>query len=214
MAWKMIERVEQEFPGLRYMKPVHANFLRDLIREYDLDNLLELGTAHGKGTAYMALIQEERGRGHVTTLDRDKAASFSPNVDEVVAKLGVAHRVTIKRTPRSYTHTLMQMLEEQPRPIFDFVYLDGAHTWDGTGFAFFLTDMLLRPGGWVVFDDLDWTLAVSEAKNGKPLRGYADYSKEERETPLVRKVWELLVPAAGYVNRREWKHWGIAQKPQ
>jgi predicted O-methyltransferase YrrM len=209
----VIEQVEEKFPGLKYMKPVKAAFMRDLIREHNLDNLLEIGTAHGKGTAYLALTQEERGRGHVTTLDRAASANLSPNAEEVLAGLGVANRVTIIRAERSYTHTLMKMLEQSPRPQFDFVYHDGGHTWDETGFAFFLTDMLLRPGGWMIFDDLDWTLATSASKRGKKRRGHADYSQEERETPLVRKVWELLVSGAGYRNLREWKHWGIAQKP-
>lgn len=209
----MIKQVEAKFPELKYMKPVKAAFMRDLIREHALDNLLEIGTAYGKSTAYMALTQEERGRGHITTLDRISTADLKPSAEEVLASLGVGHRVTIIRAERSYTHTLMKMLEQNPRPQFDFVYHDGGHTWDETGFAFFLTDILLRPGGWMIFDDLDWTIASSSEKRGKKRRGHASYSQEERETPLVRKVWELLVPGVGYLNRREWKHWGIAQKP-
>jgi predicted O-methyltransferase YrrM len=209
----MIERVDEKFPGLSFMKPAQAAFIRDLVTQHSLDNLLELGTLHGKGTAYMAIIQEERGRGHVTTLDRARSADISPNAEEVISALGMEHRVTIRRAERSFTHTLMQMLEEKPRPKFDFAYIDGAHTWDGTGFSFYLVDLLLRPGGWVIFDDLDWTIEKADSQKKKRMRSYRDYSIEERKLPLVRKVWEILVPEAGYINRRERERWGIAQKP-
>jgi predicted O-methyltransferase YrrM len=211
-----LDAVEKFFPNLKYMQIYQAEFLRDLIVRHRLDNLLELGTYRGKGTAYMALIQEARGRGHVTTLDLNKCMKFVPNVGKVLSTLGVAHRATIRLTDRSFTYTLMTMLEETPRPLFDFAYLDGAHTWDGAGFTFFLVNMMLRPGGWIVFDDLNWTIEKSDNLRKNPAFAkdfYPDYGAEERRLPLVRKVWELLVPEAGYINRREHGGWGIAQKP-
>jgi predicted O-methyltransferase YrrM len=214
----LLPLVEKTFPHIQYMKPSQAEFIRDLIRKHDLNELLELGTYHGKGTAYLSLIQEERGKGHVTTLDLERCLEHSPNVHGVLSKLGVTHRATVRLTQRSFTHTLMKMLEETPRPTFDFAYIDGAHTWDGSGFAFLLVDMMLRPGGWVIFDDLPWTIADAE-KRRKARRGevkktfYSGYSREEKELPLVRKVWELIVPKAGYINRYEHEGWGIAQKP-
>jgi predicted O-methyltransferase YrrM len=214
----MLDRVEKAFPGLPYMKPAQAAFIRDLVNTHELDNLLELGTFQGKGTAYMALMQEERGRGHVTTLDVDVCLEHAPNVEQVITTLGLSHRVTVRLTKRSFTHTLMKMLEETPRPLFDFAYIDGAHTWDGSGFAFFLVNMMLKPGGWIIFDDLDWTIVDAEARRSVRQNGakgpiYRTYSDEEKRLPLVRKVWELLVPEAGYVNRHERDNWGIAQKP-
>ena len=44
---------------------------------------------------------------------------------------------------------------------YDFCFIDGAHTWDTDGFAFCLVDRMLRPGGWIIFDDLNWTHAHS-----------------------------------------------------
>jgi predicted O-methyltransferase YrrM len=210
--------VPRTFQHLKYMSVDEAAFIRDLIMDHDLDNLLELGTYRGKGTAFMALIQEARGRGHVTTLDQHKILNFKPNVNEVLATFGVSHRATVKLTDRSFTHTMMQMLGAESRPVFDFAYIDGAHTWDGAGFSFFLVDKMLRPGGWIIFDDLDWTIqnASERRRKAKPNRQlddfYSDYPEEERNIKLVRKVWELLVPEAGYVNIREWGKWGIAQK--
>ena len=38
-------------------------------------------------------------------------------------------------------------------PIFDYVFIDGAHTWMLDALAFLLVDRLLRVGGYVDFDD-------------------------------------------------------------
>ena len=56
----------------------------------------------------------------------------------------------------------MEMIEAELPPTFDLVYLDGGHTWDATGFAFFLVDKLLRSGGWLIFDDIYWTINRSK----------------------------------------------------
>lgn len=210
--------VHASFGHLKYMRRSHALYMRELITTYDIEYVLELGTYHGKGTAYLAAILEDLGRGRVTTLDRCDCLRHSPNVHEVLAEVRLEHRVDVRLHPRSFTMTLMQMLEAHPRPTFDLCYLDGAHTWDGTGFAFFLIDKLLTPGGWLVMDDLDWTIAGSPSYRAAEASGlthpWTQYSVEEKEMRQVRKVWDLLVGEAGY-TRHEEKHlgWGIARKP-
>jgi hypothetical protein len=76
-----------------------------------------------------------------------------------------------------------------------------------------LVDLLIRPGGWIIFDDLDWSIAKSPSAVKYP-RNYAAYSEEEKDARQVREVWRLLVPARGYALQYEEKrfHWGIAQK--
>ena len=71
-----------------------------------------------------------------------------------------------------------------------------------------LIDKLLTPGAWVIFDDLNWTMADA------PSVANATHPEAERQMRQVRKVWEILVPEANYINRRETAlGWGIAQKP-
>ena len=60
--------------------------------------------------------------------------------------IGLSEYVDVRIHARSFTITLMRMLEETPRPQFDFCYFDGAHTWDGTGFS--STSGLCRAHGW------------------------------------------------------------------
>ena len=120
--------------------------------------MLELGTAHGVGAAYMAAAGA-----NVTTVDF-AGASYDPSPEEVVAKAGVADRVAIVREYSSYTWWLKTQVESarrarQRRACFDFVYLDGAKNWTIDGLAVILIEKLLRPGGWLLMDDLEWTYA-------------------------------------------------------
>lgn len=82
-----------------------------------------------------------------------------------------------------------------------------------SGFGFLLVDRLLVPGGWVLFDDLDWTFS-SMIKPGVDTPPWlAQLTTDELETPQIRKVWELLVkPHPGYQEFCEDGQWGFAQK--
>ena len=105
------------------------------------------------------------------------------------------------------------MLRQSPRPQFDFCYFDGGHVWDSTGFGFFLVDMLLKPGGWIVFDDLDWTLKASSKDESGAAYRLKQYGPEEFVAPGVRMVFETLVPERGYTDLSQKGGWGFARKP-
>lgn len=213
-ACRDIETVDRVWHDLKYMTLPQARVLREFFREHRVRDVLELGFYHGKSTAFMAAILEEIGAGRIVTMDQEAARKRTPAIDGVIGRLGLAHRVEPVYSYRSFTWELRRLLEQLPRPQFDFCYLDGAHTWDGTGYSFLLVDLLLKPGGWVLFDDLNWSIAKSQAAAKNP-KAYAMYSPEEQQARQVRMVWELLVPARGYVDIHEEPryHWGFARKP-
>jgi predicted O-methyltransferase YrrM len=98
------------------------------------------------------------------------------------------------RTFDSYNWSLMKLLREADGPIFDYVFIDGAHTWALDALAFLLVDRLLRPGGYVDFDDYAWTLARSPSMNPHafpPTRLL--YTDEQIEESQVALVVDLLV---------------------
>ena len=211
-------RVKQEFHSLKYMRHDQATVLRDLIHKHDLRAILELGFFSGKSSAYLAAVLADRGYGHLTTIDLHHALKREPNIHTVLESLGLQECVTAITTQRSYTWELARMLQQDPRPEFDLCYLDGGHTWDITGWGFVLVDQLLKPGGWIVFDDLDWSITDSLKKRGQDVSEspWRRYSKDERDAHGVRMVWELIVPRFGYDPMYENKkfRWGIAQKPK
>jgi hypothetical protein len=101
------------------------------------------------------------------------------------------------------------MLTAKSPPSWDFVFLDAGHTWDVTGFAFFLVDRMLNLGGWLLFDDLNWSIASSSSLSGD----YWDkLPQEEREAQQVGMVFDLLVAGDHRYETRIDGNWGWAQK--
>jgi predicted O-methyltransferase YrrM len=209
-------RVRSEFDELPYMRHPQALLLRDLVADHDITDIIEIGFYHGKSSAYFAAILEDRGRGHLTTIDFESARRRKPNLAQVLSALNLRHRVTPLYAERSYTWELAKMIRANPRPQFDLCYFDGGHTWDATGFGFVLVDLLLRPGGWIVFDDLKWTIDSAIPDMARVPNHWLACSPDERTTPAVQLVFDLLVPHLGYTDVRTANsgEWGVARKPR
>jgi predicted O-methyltransferase YrrM len=209
------DEVMSVWEKLPFMTARQATYVRDFIDRHDIELVIELGFFHGKSSACVAAILEDRGRGHLTTIDTVSAYDRSPTIFDVLVKVGLSHRVTPIFAARSYTWELSKLIRQNPRPQFDLCYLDGGHTWDATGFGFVLVHLLLKPGGWIIFDDLDWTISAWLARQPDPAGKFKTFSQDEKDSRGVRMVWELLVPTYGYTDRFEEPafRWGIARKP-
>jgi hypothetical protein len=115
---------------------------------------------------------------------------------------------------QSYTWELKRLIERQSvkgTQLFDFCFIDGAHTWDTDGLAFFLVDKLLRPGGWILFDDLDWRLSDNPVEMENPW--IKSLPEDLKNAPQIGNVFELLVcQHPGYTDFRVDGRWGWARK--
>lgn len=209
----LLDRVDAAYGDLPYMKRTQANRLRELILNNNARNILELGFFHGKSSAYIASVLEERGDGHLTTVDLGSARDRSPNINGILSDLGLSHRVTPIFAHRSYTWELQKMLRARPRPVVDLCYLDGGHTWDVSALGVFLVDRLLRPGGILVLDDLDWSIATSPALQKSPQK-LSHYSDDEKTAKPIRILWEDVLPDMGYDHFAIHPNlgWAIARK--
>ncbi len=205
--------VDSALTGTRFMTSAQARVMYDFVVEHRLARVLELGFAHGKSSCYLAAAVEEVDpeRGHVTTIDRTDAERRDPNIWELGRRTGLSGRITPVMAHTSFTWEMMKLLRDDPTPRFDLVYIDGGHTWDTTGFAFHLADRLLVPGGWMVLDDLDWTLGGSDSMREKTW--VKRLSPEERDSGQVRLVFELLMQGGGYEECHEVGTWGFGRKP-
>lgn len=65
----------------------------------------------------------------------------------------------------SYNWTLAQLYLDSEKELFDVVYLDGAHTFMHDSSACCLLKLLTKVGGYIIFDDLDWSYAKSPTIN-------------------------------------------------
>jgi predicted O-methyltransferase YrrM len=206
-----LAEVTQKVAGIPYMSSEQGEVITRLILTHRLRRILELGFHHGVSTCYLAAALDELGGGRLTTIDLEEARTHTPSAEDLLTDLGLRHLVTLHYEPTSYLWRLMKMLDAEPVPQFDLAYIDGAHTWATDGFAFLLVDRLLAPGGWIVFDDLDWTFDASPA--WKDTAMVRDMPIDERTTPQVRKVYELLVKTHGAYDELEVRgDWALARK--
>src|SRR5204862_98363 len=101
------------------------------------------------------------------------------------------------------------------RPRYDFCYLDGSKNFNIDGLAVVLIEKLLRPQGWLLMDDLEWTYEgnpwILPHEDGRPL---GPLSPSERTTPHLLAVFELIVKQHPSFTRfvREDAWYGWAQK--
>lgn len=204
------EAVAEIVDGHPHMRRPAGRKIYDHVIRTDARRVLELGAFHGVSTCYLAAAVDELGSGRVVTMDRVESERLEPNVFDLLEQTGLRDRVDVILAKRSFTWELKRLLEEEERPQFDFVFLDAGHVWDVTGFAFFLVDLLLAPGGWLLFDDLNWSYATSPSLREKA--STLAIPKEEREARQVRAVFELLVERHGAYATHVDGNWGWAQK--
>ncbi|MBV8429659.1 MAG: class I SAM-dependent methyltransferase [Solirubrobacterales bacterium] len=214
------EEVAAQVAGIPFMSPELGRRVYDHIRATRPSEVLELGTAHGVSAAYMAAALEANGAGRLTTVDHG-AAAYDPSPRDVLGRAGLSHRVQIVRQHSSYNWFLKEQLElasdsaGNTEPRFDFCYLDGSKNFNLDGLAVVLIEKLLRPGGWLLMDDLDWTYEdnpwILPTGDGKPL---GPLSESERTQPPLAAVFELIVKQHPSFSRfrREDEWYGWAQK--
>jgi predicted O-methyltransferase YrrM len=152
----------------------------------------EVGTYQGHTAELIARFLDGRGELHLF--------DFDERVNSVAAKLealgyrNVVPHASSHRTFDSYNWSLMKLVRDHPEPIFDYVLLDGAHSWHHDGFAFLLLDRLLKRGGYMDFDDHGWTLDRSPTMNPRAFPATRKlYTEEQIETAQVGLIIDLLV---------------------
>jgi predicted O-methyltransferase YrrM len=216
------DEVAAKVAGIPYMSPSLGRRVYDHIRRTRPTEVLELGSAHGVGTAYMAAALAANGSGHITTVDYG-AADFDPAPLATLERAGLAERATIVHDHSSYNWYLAQAVREATdahgnvTPSVDFCYLDGSKNFSVDGLAAVLVEKLLRPGGWLLMDDLEWTYDsnpwIAPSGDGKP---FAPLSQSERTEPNLLAVFELIVSQMPSMTQLivEDAWWGWAQKDE
>ena len=141
----------------------------------------------------IAAALEEIGGGTITTVDHGPDREH--NISELAQVTGMQRFVRAIVYPAGHNWTLMSILREQTtagrcEPCVDFCYLDGAHEWVTDALAALLAVRLLRPGGWLMMDDLNFKLRGSQPGWEKD---HGNKTNEELDTPQIGMVFDLLV---------------------
>ncbi|HTW47460.1 MAG TPA: class I SAM-dependent methyltransferase [Acidobacteriaceae bacterium] len=212
--------VQRIVGGVPFISPEHAMSLYNKILCERPAEILELGIAHGTATCVMAAALDEIGAGTITAVDLADAA-FAPSAEEQLARCGLTWWADVLRMQTGYTWFLHDEIRRRTangvcEPKYDLCIIDGPKNWTIDGCAFFLADKLLRPGGWIVFDDYDWTYAGADATRAATDGiTHRALSEAERTTPQIREVFELLVVQHGDYGEfviEDHKDWAMARK--
>lgn len=187
-----------EHVGQPRITVAQGRLIYDHVRSTGPEHVLELGTARGVSAAFIAAALEANGRGELTTVDSSQIPWRDPTAQELLRAAGLLHRVTIDRSYSTYTWFLKEQIETQSddhgncEPLYDFCFLDGQKNWTVDGAAVFLIEKLLRPGGWLLLDDLGWTYAPRTSGRHYWI-DIAELSDRERTEPHLRAVFDLIV---------------------
>lgn len=205
-----------------YITAENARFLYDLILRERIGSILELGIAHGTATCVMAAALQELGAGRITAVDLiDTKDVFQPTPEAQLHDTGLTAFADVVRMQSGYTWFLHDAIvkntvDDVCVPVYDLVVIDGPKNWTIDGAAFFMADKLLKPGGWMIFDDVYWTYAEADTRRDSTDGiSHRSLSLEERRTPHIRDVVDYLVkqhPDYGDITLLEDADWVVARK--
>lgn len=212
------EKIDNILGNVSGMSTKRGKTVYDFIIKNKIQNILELGFAYGRSACYMAAALDEIGTGSIITMDLHRAKELQPNIFSLLDKAKLQRCVEPIFADNSYTWELMKIIEKNTdknkcEPLFDFCYIDGGKSWDETGFGFFLVEKLLKPGGWILFDDLNWTYANDADEFFEDI--IKKMPEEQKNTPQIGKAFSLLVKQhPNFHNFKDDGWWGWAQKKE
>lgn len=223
------DRLVSAIAGQPMMSPEQGRRIWDRFRETKPDLALDLGTYLGASAAYMAGAMRENGKGRVITIDTAQIPEWNdyavPACNELWERCGVSDLIEHVRVADSYyAWWLLEQVRKQTdsrgvcTPLYDFVYLDGVKLLTVDGVCTVLIAQLLKPGGWLLLDDLRWTYREQPEFTPEVVLGSGarfTLSEAERSTAQIRAVFDHVVrpnPAFGNLSIEFDGWWGWAQR--
>ena len=194
----LFKDIEKNLALIPYTSPSKGKIFYDHVLKYKPLKCLELGFAHGTATNYIAAALDELNCGSITAVDLIKSKDRDPNLEKLLDITKLTKFVNIFREKQSYNWFLNKEIEKNTdenyncRPIYDLIFIDGPKDWTIDGFAFFLSDKLLKKNGWIVFDDYLWSdyeIINQKVPNFKP----QEFDKSQIKKPNIKEVFHKLV---------------------
>lgn len=143
-----------------------GTFLQQLIQQYKPQNSVEIGCAYGLSSLYICdTLQKNGGSPKHTIIDPFQKTQWHSVGINHLEKANLNFFELIEKP----SEIAMPELLAQKRQ-FDFIFIDGWHTFDHTLLDLFYANRLLKVGGVVVVDDVVTIRPVNKA-----LRYFANY---------------------------------------
>ncbi len=122
-------------------------------QDQSITQTLEVGCAMGFSSVAIASAIAGRAGAHHTVLDPFQDLRWKGRGRHLIEQFGLAHVVDIMLEKSEYA---LPRLSESGK-LFDFILIDGWHTFDHTIIDLFYSLRLLRVGGIVGIDDANWS---------------------------------------------------------
>jgi predicted O-methyltransferase YrrM len=142
------------------VSPEEGHLLKLLCEKIGAIDTLEIGFAYGFSTIWLLdALRAKPGSSHI---------AIDPYQKTLWGGVGLAFVEKLKYQKNFQwiddlsVHALSNLSRQHKQ--FDFIFIDGNHLFDLVLTDFYLSDMVLRPGGLIVFDDV-WLPSVNKVTN-------------------------------------------------
>ncbi len=157
LYFEMIEKHRKVYvDGKNYkihsaIKKEEGENIRNLMKQYHLEKCIEVGMAFGISASY---ILHTNKKATLISIDPNQTSTKNWNSFglKLIKELKFEGRHTLIEK-KSYI-ALPELLETYGGNSFDFVFIDGFHTFDYTLIDFFYADKLIKVGGIILVDDV------------------------------------------------------------
>ena len=125
--------------------------LYNLIYNHTIEKTLEIGMAYGLSSLFICQAHHDKGiGGHHTAIDPMESIDYAS-----IGLLNIS-RAGLDDTFKFYESCSYDVLPQlyQANELFDLIFIDGMHLFDYALVDFFYSDLLLKPGGLLIIDDV------------------------------------------------------------
>ncbi len=195
--------------------------IRKILAAIPRGKILEIGIGEFPHFERLKVMREN----NIEYVGCDFASVCASHEAELAIKdFDCAHITFAKNSTGTYSWTLFEMLQRGEQ--FDAIYVDGHHTFYIDLPAMILADKLLKPGGYLLLDDIPWSLDFLKANMMRSLSqwyfyrkmyDFSQYTKEQQSLPHIKMIAEeLLIKRSGYSKDENlsFPHWWVLRKKQ
>lgn len=129
-----------------------GELLQQMLSTLDASTTLEIGLAWGVSALFICDALRDKSNARHIIIDPHQHNVWRGVGLHNLHKAGFARKVEYYELP---SYQVLPLLEAQQR-VVDFAFIDGWHTFDYALVDFFYVDRILKIGGIIVFDDVDW----------------------------------------------------------
>jgi len=199
---------------------IHERNLRSIVTMRSGQSFLEVGIGWTPRTDRLKLFQESNIRysacDFAAVCERHRKTFKEAGLDTSNIRF-------LPNQVGTYAWPLMELVRTGEQ--FDVAYLDGHHTFYVDLPAVFLIDLLLKPGGCLLLDDIVWTLNFMKRqlyhRSGewsfyRDMYDFDEYATDQQAIPHIRLIAEsILIARLGYQQLEQFTtpFWWALRKP-